>query len=31
MPLTPQEIAKIKAEIDRLDSHTECLRELLAF
>lgn len=29
MPLTPQEIAKIKAEIDRLDSHTECLRDLL--
>ena len=29
MPLTPQEIKKIKAEIDRLDGYTECLRELL--
>lgn len=29
MPLTPQEITKIKAEIDRLDGYTESLRELL--
>jgi len=29
MPLTPQEIKKIKAEIDRLDGYTESLRELL--